>query len=94
MGPHAASAIECYMKEHGVSWPVACEKIREMVASAWKDMNKTCLKPTLFPLSLLKRVVKLARMNEVIYLYGDGYTDSSREIKEMIGSMFVNPIPL
>ncbi|KAJ8636407.1 hypothetical protein MRB53_010674 [Persea americana] len=94
MGPHAASAIECYMKEHGVSWPVACEKIREMVASAWKDMNKTCLKPTLFPLSLLKRVVKLARMNEVIYLYGDGYTDSSREIKEMIGSMFANPIPL
>ncbi|RWR72168.1 terpene synthase 1 [Cinnamomum micranthum f. kanehirae] len=92
--PHVASTIESYMKEHGVSWPVACEKIREMVASAWKDMNKFCLKPTLFPLSLLIRLVNLARMNEVIYLYGDGYTDSSREVKEMIGSMFVDPIPL
>ncbi|RWR76521.1 germacrene D synthase isoform X1 [Cinnamomum micranthum f. kanehirae] len=91
---HFASVIESYMKEHGVSRPVACEKIWEMVTSAWKDMNKFCLKPTLFPLSLLTRVVNLTRMIEVIYLHGDGYTDSSREIKEMIKSMFVDPIPL
>ncbi|RWR76522.1 Beta-cubebene synthase [Cinnamomum micranthum f. kanehirae] len=90
---HVASTIESYMKEHGVSWPVASEKIREMVASAWKDMNKFCLKPTLFPLSLLTRVVNLTRFIEVIYLHGDGYTDSSSEIKEMIKSMFVDPIP-
>ncbi|RWR76526.1 germacrene D synthase [Cinnamomum micranthum f. kanehirae] len=92
--PHAASVIESYMKEYGVSRPVASEKIREMVTSAWKDMNKFCLKPTLFPLSLLTRVVNLTRMIEVIYLHGDGYTNCSREIKEMIKSMFVDPIPL
>ncbi|KAJ8636418.1 hypothetical protein MRB53_010685 [Persea americana] len=41
--PHIASAVDYYMKEHGVSRPEACYKLREMAASAWKDMNKFCI---------------------------------------------------
>lgn len=82
------------MEEHGVSRLEACQKIREMVTSAWKDINKFCLKPIPFPLSLLLRVVNLTRVIEVIYLHGDGYSNSLGETKEMISAMLVNPIPM
>lgn len=89
-----ASAIGCYLKDYGVSRPKACEEIREMVASAWKDMNKFCLKPTAFPMSLLMRVINFARVMEDLYLYGDGYSDSSRETKEKINAVLIDPIPM
>ncbi|XXG54136.1 hypothetical protein AAC387_Pa03g2093 [Persea americana] len=92
--PHIASAVDYYMKEHGVSRPEACYKLREMAASAWKDMNKFCIKPTPFPLSLLKRVINLTRVIEVLYLYGDGYTDSSHETKQKIKAVLVDPITM
>ncbi|KAJ8636402.1 hypothetical protein MRB53_010669 [Persea americana] len=91
---HVASAFECYMKEHSLSRSEACEKIREMITSAWKDLNKFCLKPAPIPFSLVMRVVNLTRMVEVIYLYGDGYTNSSRDTKDNIRSMLVDPIPM
>lgn len=92
--PHIASAVDCYMKEHGVSRPEACYKLREMIASAWKDMNKFCLKPTPFPLSLLMRVINLTRVMEVLYLYGDGYTNSSHETKQKIKAVLVDPMTM
>lgn len=82
------------MKEHSLSRSEACEKIREMITSAWKDLNKFCLKPAPIPFSLVMRVVNLTRMVEVIYLYGDGYTNSSRDTKDNIRSMLVDPIPM
>ncbi|KAJ8636400.1 hypothetical protein MRB53_010667 [Persea americana] len=91
---HVASAIECYLKDYGVSRPEAFKEIQEMVASAWKDMNKFCLKPTAFPLSLLMRVINFARVMEDLYLYGDGYSDSSRETKEKINAVLIDPIPM
>ncbi|XXG54129.1 hypothetical protein AAC387_Pa03g2090 [Persea americana] len=92
--PHIASAVDYYMKEHGVSRPEACYKLREMAASAWKDTNKFCIKPTPFPLSLLKRVINLTRVIKVLNLYGDGYTDSSHETKQKIKAVLVDPITM
>ncbi|KAA8523765.1 hypothetical protein F0562_010188 [Nyssa sinensis] len=41
----APSSVQCYMREHGVSEKEACEKIKEMVESAWKDINEELQKP-------------------------------------------------
>ncbi|KAK4576305.1 hypothetical protein RGQ29_027031 [Quercus rubra] len=44
---HVASAIECYLKQHG------------RVVDAWKDINGKCLRPTAFPIPLLMCVLNL-----------------------------------
>ncbi|KAG9444304.1 hypothetical protein H6P81_015644 [Aristolochia fimbriata] len=92
---HVASAVQCYMKEHGSSEQEACEKLREMVDVAWKDINGGCLEPSApFPVPLLERILNLARVMEVLYQYGDGYTFSDTDTKESIASLFLNAIPV
>ncbi|KAJ0046476.1 hypothetical protein Pint_04282 [Pistacia integerrima] len=51
---HVPSAVECYMKQHGVSEDVAVEFLLKQVADAWKDVNEAMLKPTAVPLPLLE----------------------------------------
>ncbi|XP_077220988.1 (-)-germacrene D synthase-like [Tasmannia lanceolata] len=89
---HVASAVQCYMNEYGVTYNEACEKLHEMAALAWKDVNQACLKPTVFPLPVFMPAINLARVAEVIYLRGDGYTHSGGETKVNITLMLVNPI--
>ncbi|XXG54139.1 hypothetical protein AAC387_Pa03g2096 [Persea americana] len=40
------------------------------------------------------RVINLTRVIEVLYLYGDGYTDSSHETKQKIKAVLVDPITM
>ncbi|KAF8408837.1 hypothetical protein HHK36_004906 [Tetracentron sinense] len=87
---HVASSVQCYMKEHEVLEEEACEKLQKMVEGAWKDINSECLAPTPIPFPLLLPIVNLARIIEVIYMYGDGYTDSSGRTKENIASLLVD----
>ncbi|CAJ1978687.1 unnamed protein product [Sphenostylis stenocarpa] len=39
---HIASSIECFMKQHNTSRENAISELREMVDSAWKDINDAC----------------------------------------------------
>ncbi|XP_077249835.1 beta-cubebene synthase-like isoform X2 [Tasmannia lanceolata] len=91
---HIPSSVECYMKEHICTELEACEKLREMVYVAWKDLNQECIKPTIIPRPLIIRIVNLVRVIEVLYQYRDGYTDSKHETKERITLVLVDPIPI
>ncbi|XP_058072970.1 beta-cubebene synthase-like isoform X2 [Magnolia sinica] len=91
---HVASAVECCMKEHGISYQESIQKLREEVASGWKDINKECLKPTPVPTAVMNVILNFTRVLEIIYQHRDGYTDSSFETKERIILLFVDPIPL
>ncbi|XP_058072974.1 beta-cubebene synthase-like [Magnolia sinica] len=91
---HVSSAVECYMNEHGISYHESIQKLREMVASGWKDINKECLKPTPAPTAVMNIILNFTRVVEIIYQHRDGYTDSSVETKERITLLFVDPIPL
>uniref|UniRef100_A0A2N9FG29 Terpene synthase N-terminal domain-containing protein n=1 Tax=Fagus sylvatica TaxID=28930 RepID=A0A2N9FG29_FAGSY len=71
---HAASAVECYMKQHGVSEQVVHDELKRQVDDAWKDINEECMRPTVVPMPLLMRVLNLARVIDVIYKESDGYT--------------------
>ncbi|TYJ11872.1 hypothetical protein E1A91_A11G307500v1 [Gossypium mustelinum] len=43
---HVSSAVECYMKQHGVSMQEAYNEFYKQINNAWKDINEECLKPT------------------------------------------------
>ncbi|XP_077242064.1 beta-cubebene synthase-like [Tasmannia lanceolata] len=80
---HVSSVVQCYMTQYGVSEEEACEKLREMAAIAWKDVNQACLRPTVFPMPILLPPINLVRVAEVIYLRGDGYTHAGGETKKL-----------
>uniref|UniRef100_A0A2N9IH01 Terpene synthase metal-binding domain-containing protein n=1 Tax=Fagus sylvatica TaxID=28930 RepID=A0A2N9IH01_FAGSY len=79
---HAASAVECYMKQHGVSEQVVHDELKRQVDDAWKDINEECMRPTVVPMPLLMRVLNLARVIDVIYKESDGYTHVGKEMKD------------
>ena len=91
---HAASAVECYMKQHGVSEQVVHDDFNKQVANAWKDINEECIRPTVVPMPLLMRVLNLARVIDVIYKDGDGYTHVGKEMKNNVASMLIDPVPI
>ncbi|KAJ4723532.1 Terpene synthase [Melia azedarach] len=90
---HVASAVECYMKQHGASEEDAVNLFRKEVDNAWKDMNKELLKPTAFPMPLLERVLNFARVVDFLYRNSDNYTHSHL-VKDQIASLLIDPLPL
>ncbi|CAL5341820.1 unnamed protein product [Camellia sinensis] len=90
---HVASAVECYMKQHGATEEEVLVEFRKLVTNAWKDINAAYLRPTAVPMPLLLRVVNLTRMIHVIYKDEDGYTHSGTRVKAFVTSVLVNPVP-
>lgn len=91
---HVASAVECYMKEYGVSEEEAREKLNKQVEDAWKDINEGMLRPYALPKPLLARIIELSRLVDVIYKGEDGYTTVSKTIKNKIELVLVDQVPL
>nr|XP_010909538.2 alpha-humulene synthase [Elaeis guineensis] len=90
---HVSSAVQCYVKEHGTSVQEACEKLLEMVEEDWKILNQECLNMTAMPMSLITRIINLARMMETLYRKSDSYTHSSTTMKDKITSLLIEAIP-
>nr|GMD77173.1 (-)-germacrene D synthase-like [Ipomoea batatas] len=89
---HVDSAVECYMKQYGKSEEETFNEFHERVSNAWKDINQECLNPTAFPMSILIRVVNLARVIDLLYKDGDTYTHSATELKDIITPVLIDPI--
>ncbi|XP_048319146.1 (-)-germacrene D synthase-like [Ziziphus jujuba] len=89
-----ASSVECYVKHHGVSEKEACDALLKKVVEAWKDINEECLEPRDAPMPLIMRVVNLARVMDVLYKDGDGYTHAKGSTKKLVSSLLVDPIPM
>ncbi|KAM4105628.1 hypothetical protein ACB094_04G005800 [Castanea mollissima] len=91
---HAPSAVECYMKQHGVSEQVVHDEFNRQVANAWKDINEECIRPTVVPMPLLMRCLNLTRVLDIIYKEGDNYTHVGKEMKDNVASVLIDPIPI
>ncbi|KAJ4827207.1 hypothetical protein Tsubulata_016800 [Turnera subulata] len=91
---HAASAVECYTKEHGVPEEEACKVLQMEVVKAWKDINEECLKPTAVPMPLLTRILNLTRVIDVIYKDEDCYTHVGKVMKSNVASVLIHPVPI
>ncbi|CAL0323348.1 unnamed protein product [Lupinus luteus] len=88
---HVSSALECYMKQYGVTRQDAIDEFQRQVINAWKDINEECLEPIEVPKSLLERVLNLSQATNVLYQDGDGYTHSKGSTKKNIIDLFLNP---
>ncbi|KAL8200818.1 hypothetical protein R6Q57_012157 [Mikania cordata] len=88
---HVASSVECYRNETGASEKEACEYILKQVEDAWKVINQESLRPTEIPFPLLMPAINLARMADVLYDVGDGFTHAGKEIINHIKSLFLYP---
>ncbi|XP_048320648.2 (-)-germacrene D synthase-like [Ziziphus jujuba] len=91
---HVASSVECYVKQHGVSENEAYVELRKRIVEAWKDINEEWVEPRDMPMTLLERVINLARMMDLLYKDSDGYTHSGGTTKKIITSLLVDPIPI
>lgn len=89
----ATNTVECYMNEHKVTSEVALDKIESMIESEWRTLNQVrCDHHQQFP--VVQRLLNLAV--SVPFFYDkkkDAYTFSSY-IQEIVGDLFVNPVPL
>ncbi|XP_044495847.1 (E)-beta-farnesene synthase-like [Mangifera indica] len=89
---HIPSAVECYMKQHGVSEEETIRVLLEQVADAWKDVNEAMLKPTAVSMTLLERIFNFCRIVEFLYKdHRDGFTDSTK-IEDQVVSLLRDPI--
>ncbi|XP_022753968.1 (-)-germacrene D synthase-like [Durio zibethinus] len=91
---HVASSVECYMKQHDTTRQQAVDEFYRQVSEAWKDINEECLNPTSLPMPLLMRIINLARVIDVAYKDGDGYTFSEVLLKDSVTSLLIDPMPL
>ncbi|KAF3441248.1 hypothetical protein FNV43_RR15161 [Rhamnella rubrinervis] len=90
---HVASAVECYMKQHGVvEEKEAYKALSEGIENAWRDINQELLKPTAVGTPLLERVLNLSRSLEVMY-DGDSYTVNPHMLQQNISLLLKDPIP-
>ncbi|KAH9803245.1 alpha-terpineol synthase [Citrus sinensis] len=88
---HVASAVECYMKQHGVSEEEAVKVFREKVGNAWKDINEELMRPPVVPMPLLERVLNLARLMDVLYQNNDSYTNPHL-MKDHVAALLKDPV--
>ncbi|CAN1794066.1 Valencene synthase [Linum perenne] len=90
---HAASSVQCYMKEHGVGKEEAIIAIKSMAEEDWKIMNWELLMlnpPTSISKEVLSIFVGLAKVMEVLYRDIDGYTNSNTTTKDMLTELLIN----
>ncbi|XP_010557843.1 PREDICTED: alpha-humulene/(-)-(E)-beta-caryophyllene synthase-like [Tarenaya hassleriana] len=91
---HVGTAIDCYMRQYGVSKSEARDEIRNMISDSWKDLNGELMRrPHTVPFPLLMRILNILRGTEVYYKYGDGYTEPER-VKDYIVSLLRQNIPI
>ncbi|KAJ7981655.1 Terpene synthase [Quillaja saponaria] len=91
---HVASAVECYMKQYGVSEKEAVKVLEEEVKNAWKDINEDFLRPTAIPAPMIESFLGLTRTMNFLY---EGQTDKftdAKLMKDYVASVFVDPFPV
>ncbi|KAL9232173.1 hypothetical protein vseg_007312 [Gypsophila vaccaria] len=93
---HVASAVECYMRQHGIKYEVqAYEELEQQVKDAWKDVNEGMLKQHAIPKALLDVVLNLTRVPDVMYKgRTEGYTFVNKTIQQKVASILIEPISI
>ncbi|CAK9321703.1 unnamed protein product [Citrullus colocynthis] len=91
---HVASAVECYMKEYGVSEEEAIAELENQIETAWKDIIEEYTKSSKFPNVILDCVLNVARLSDLFYKEEDGYTFVNGQTKHFITLMLKDPLPI
>ncbi|KAE8674439.1 putative sesquiterpene synthase [Hibiscus syriacus] len=93
---HVPSAVECYMRQHGVSEEEACSELKKQVENAWKDINYEMIfseTMKVIPMPVLRRSLNLTRVIEFLYKDGDDqYTHVGKVTKDGVASLLSDPV--
>ncbi|KAF8115068.1 hypothetical protein N665_0030s0109 [Sinapis alba] len=88
------NAVNCYMKQYGVTKQDALRQLHKMVADTDNIINEKLLTTTGVSRLVLKTALGLAQSITVCYYGYEGYTHPEGKIKEYMTSMFVDQICL
>uniref|UniRef100_A0A1W7HBY5 Putative gamma-cadinene synthase n=1 Tax=Scoparia dulcis TaxID=107240 RepID=A0A1W7HBY5_SCODU len=92
-GGEMLTAVDCYIKQYGVSKQEAVEKFVELVEDGWKDVNTEWVAKTSIPKDFFEGLLNYARVAEVTYKNcQDGYTNPEKFLAPQIRALFVDPI--
>ncbi|KAJ4880982.1 Terpenoid cyclases/Protein prenyltransferases superfamily protein [Raphanus sativus] len=88
------NAVNCYMKQYGVTKQDALSELHKMVADTDIIINEELLTTTGVSRLVLKTALGLAQSITIAYYGYEGYTRPEGKIKEYMISMFVDQIHL
>lgn len=92
-GDQVLTAIDCYMKQYGVSKKEALNKFAELAEDEWKDINKEWLKTASIPHDVAVMSLNYARAAETTYKnFDDGLSNPEKYLAPQLAALFVNPI--
>ena len=91
---HVASAVECYIRQYGVSKEEAYDEFKKLIENAWKDLNEEFLQPTAVPVPVLARALNFSRVMDVLYKDEDEYTLVGPLMKDLVAGMLIDPVPI
>lgn len=82
------------MKEKGVSEEIARNRIKSIIANAWKKINYQLItqSPVLQP--YLKYSTNIARVAHVVYHNGDGVTNADGMTRNQVMELLSDPFTL
>ncbi|KAF3545960.1 hypothetical protein DY000_02004218 [Brassica cretica] len=89
-----ANGVNCYMKQHGVTKEETVEEFNKIYRENQKIMMEEFLTTVCVPRQVLMRCLNISRTFDVMYKEGDGYTEPLGNLKDIITSLFLHPIPL
>ncbi|RYR50493.1 hypothetical protein Ahy_A07g037109 [Arachis hypogaea] len=89
----APSSIQCYMNKSGASEAEACEHVRSIINTLWKNINKEAHHSSLSQ-DFIDTILGLTKMVLAMYDHGDYHTFQDSEAKSGILSLISQPIPL
>ncbi|KAM1857558.1 hypothetical protein ACFX14_007654 [Malus domestica] len=91
---HAASSVDCYMKQYGVSEQETVDVFKKQIMDLWKDINAEFFRPTSVSMHVLMRVLNLTRVVDLLYKKEDGFTHVGKVMKDSVASICIDPLPL
>ncbi|KAD4888452.1 hypothetical protein E3N88_20525 [Mikania micrantha] len=89
---HVASAIECYMKEHGFIQQDVYDLLNKKTEESWKEINHESLKCKDVEMTVIMRVINLARAMDILYKDKDHFTNVDEELINHIKSLVVDVV--
>lgn len=81
------------MKQNGTSRKEAVERLKEIVANAWKVVNEESMRPTIIPMQVVAGITNVARVVEVAYKKVDAIA-KPEYLKDHVTKLFIDPIPI
>jgi len=89
------NGVNSYMNQHGVTKEEAVEELRKMARDNYKIVMEELLTITDVPRPVLVRCLNLARLFDVFCKNSnDEFTYPHGNLKDLITSIFIHPIPV